>query len=418
MRSCTGWPSGTWIDPPRRTAPDGSNFQLQHWTHTFDYAVVAGDGDWRDGGLPAAQCRVRPTAARRRRPPRRTPGGLPDVGLAAGDRTRRRASRSARSRWSATRSRVAAPSTSTSPTASRCVWSRPSAAQPTSCCAPGCATSPTPGASRPAGATARPRHGDALRLHGYEIATVRAQLNLPRVLDGDHVTLAPDAELAQPLYARYWLHNRGPAPLGGLPVVAHLHPHTAVADPGAPVQLQLTAVSDCSDSVLHGRVRLVAAARAGRPNPTSCRSCCRPASTWRPTVDADDAVGHGARSVPGARRTRGHRQCVDSRVVAAGGRGRVRDLGRRRPTTRCCGWSPNRRPSTSPRASTATLSVTVGTDAYADLVAGGAPDQPVGDVGMAGARRHRCRNTGAGHRRPRLRRGTARRGWSPASGGR
>ena len=38
MRSCTGWPSGTWIDPPRRTAPDGSNFQLQHWTHTFDYA--------------------------------------------------------------------------------------------------------------------------------------------------------------------------------------------------------------------------------------------------------------------------------------------------------------------------------------------------------------------------------------------
>ncbi|HET8640995.1 MAG TPA: glycoside hydrolase family 38 C-terminal domain-containing protein, partial [Pseudonocardiaceae bacterium] len=28
MRSCTGWPSGVWIDPPRRTAPDGSNFQL------------------------------------------------------------------------------------------------------------------------------------------------------------------------------------------------------------------------------------------------------------------------------------------------------------------------------------------------------------------------------------------------------
>ena len=54
MRSCTGWPSGTWIDPPRRTAPDGTNFQLQHWTHAFDYAVVAADGDWRDGGLPAA----------------------------------------------------------------------------------------------------------------------------------------------------------------------------------------------------------------------------------------------------------------------------------------------------------------------------------------------------------------------------
>ena len=53
MRSCTGWPSGTWIDPPRRTAPDGSNFQLQHWTHTFDYALVSGDGDWRRAGIPA-----------------------------------------------------------------------------------------------------------------------------------------------------------------------------------------------------------------------------------------------------------------------------------------------------------------------------------------------------------------------------
>src|SRR5688572_8417888 len=33
MRSCSGWPSGVWIDPPRRTVPDGSNFQFQHWSH-------------------------------------------------------------------------------------------------------------------------------------------------------------------------------------------------------------------------------------------------------------------------------------------------------------------------------------------------------------------------------------------------
>ena len=53
MRSCTGWPSGTWIDDPRRTAPDGSNFQLQHWTHAFDYALACGEGDWRRAGIPA-----------------------------------------------------------------------------------------------------------------------------------------------------------------------------------------------------------------------------------------------------------------------------------------------------------------------------------------------------------------------------
>ncbi|GAA3486225.1 NEW3 domain-containing protein [Streptomyces cremeus] len=48
LRSCTGRPSGAWMDPPRRTAPDGSSFQLQHWTHEFAHALVAGAGDWRD----------------------------------------------------------------------------------------------------------------------------------------------------------------------------------------------------------------------------------------------------------------------------------------------------------------------------------------------------------------------------------
>ncbi|WP_229897659.1 NEW3 domain-containing protein [Streptomyces finlayi] len=48
LRSCTGRPSGAWMDPPRRTAPDGSSFQLQHWTHEFTHALVAGAGDWRD----------------------------------------------------------------------------------------------------------------------------------------------------------------------------------------------------------------------------------------------------------------------------------------------------------------------------------------------------------------------------------
>ena len=48
LRSCTGWPSGVWIDPPRRTAPDGSNFELEHWDHVYEHALVAGPGDWRD----------------------------------------------------------------------------------------------------------------------------------------------------------------------------------------------------------------------------------------------------------------------------------------------------------------------------------------------------------------------------------
>jgi alpha-mannosidase len=54
MRSCSAWPSGVWIDGEKRTAPDGSSFAWQHWSHTFEYALTAGPGDWRDVGFPAA----------------------------------------------------------------------------------------------------------------------------------------------------------------------------------------------------------------------------------------------------------------------------------------------------------------------------------------------------------------------------
>ncbi len=54
MRSCSAWPCGVWIDGERRTAPDGSSFAWQHWSHTFEYALAAGPGDWRTAGFAAA----------------------------------------------------------------------------------------------------------------------------------------------------------------------------------------------------------------------------------------------------------------------------------------------------------------------------------------------------------------------------
>ena len=124
---------------------------------------------------------------------------------------------------------------------------------------------------------------DGLTLHGYEIATVLTRLNLPRVLDADHAALAPEAEAAQPLYARYWLHNRGPAPLGGLPAVAHLHPQAIVAEPEcvkccfglprpatAPTR-RCTARCGCCARRLDGRARRAAVRAAAA------------ASTWKPT---------------------------------------------------------------------------------------------------------------------------------------
>ena len=258
MRSCTGWPSGTWIDPPRRTAPDGSNFAQQHWTHTFEYAVVSGDGDWRAAAIPTR-------SAEFARPPQvvtentSIAGGLPPWGslleIEPAGTVQLGALKAAGNPLAAGSSRHVHP---TDAVAVRLVETS------------GAATDvEVRSGLRRVSAAARVDHlehprvqhlsSEGLSLHGFEIATVLTRLNMPQILDADHTVLAPDAEAAQPLYARYWLHNRGPAPLGGLPAVAHLSPQHVAIEPNSEAQLRLTIASDCSDTVLHGRVRLLSA---------------------------------------------------------------------------------------------------------------------------------------------------------------
>ncbi|MGE5693763.1 MAG: NEW3 domain-containing protein [Candidatus Sericytochromatia bacterium] len=255
MRSCTGWPSGVWIDPPRRTAADGSNFQLQHWTHTFDYAVVSGDGDWRQANLPSRSAefshRLHAVEGSEKA------GGLPHFGslfeVDPAGTVALAALKAAGNPLAAGSGQHVDPSEGV---AVRLVETL------------GRTTDVTirSGLRRVASASRvdlleQPRvksmASDGLALHGFEIATFLTRLNQPKLIDADRTVLAPDAEAAQPLYARYWLHNRGPAPLGGLPAVAHLHPQQLSAAPNSQVLLRLTAASDCSDAALHGRVRLV-----------------------------------------------------------------------------------------------------------------------------------------------------------------
>lgn len=256
MRSCTGWPSGTWIDPPRRTAPDGSNFQLQHWTHTFDYALVAGDGDWRAVGVPARGAEFnRPLPAL---PVRGAGGGLPAWGslleIEPAGRVQLAALKASGNPLASGSARAVDPSDGVTARLVE-ITGRATDVRITT----GLRTVSEAAhltlleESRP-----RPVESNRLSLHGYEIATLATGLNLPGVLRADHRQLAPDAEAAQPLYARYWLHNRGPAPLGGLPAVAHLDPENVSAQPGSQVVLRLTAASDCTDAALHGRVRVTA----------------------------------------------------------------------------------------------------------------------------------------------------------------
>ena len=158
------------------------------------------------------------------------------------------------------------------------------------------------------------------------------RLNLPQVLDADHTELAPDAEAAQPLYARYWLHNRGPAPLGGLPAVAHLHPPHIDAEPNTGVRLRLTAASDCSDTVLHGRVRLLCPdGLDGRPG--GAPFMLPPGEHLETDVAVDRAAGGGAGLVSGASGARSDRPArVDAARMASGRRGRVYRIGGAPPT--------------------------------------------------------------------------------------
>jgi len=64
------------------------------------------------------------------------------------------------------------------------------------------------------------------------------------------------AEPVQPVHARYWLHGKGPAPAGNLPVAVHFTPiRVALADSGDAATLTLTV--GCGAETASGTVELV-----------------------------------------------------------------------------------------------------------------------------------------------------------------
>jgi alpha-mannosidase len=237
MRSCTGWPSGVWIDPPRRTAPDGSNFQLQHWTHEFQYAIAAGDGDWRAAGISEASAEYsRPLI------PVVTQGDgpLPSSGsllrLEPAGKVRLAALKAAGNPLTQGSGTPVDPHT----IALRLVahHGEPVTAKLSSSLVN--LTGP-----RLANLLEQPEDpiGEAIPVDGFDAVTVIAHATAESTNDGQQ--LGAEEEPAQPLYAKYWLHNRGPAPLGGLPITVHLD-HTPRA----------TIASDRTDGDLHGFLRL------------------------------------------------------------------------------------------------------------------------------------------------------------------
>ncbi|HEY1672720.1 MAG TPA: glycoside hydrolase family 38 C-terminal domain-containing protein [Streptosporangiaceae bacterium] len=275
MRSCSSWPAGVWIDGDRQAMPDGSSFAWQHWSHTFEYALVSGPGDWRQAGFGPAgaaynhelvscegggQAAVlapgvslvevdHPAVQLSALKPRGNPlaRGLPGLPAAADGLTLRL--RETEGRPAQTRVRL-----------------------------------------RGGIAAARltdlleDRDGASLTLQDEEVVvdlppfgTVTAAvwpvvppaaglLGEPPVPQGTTNLLAqasvPDGTLAgllepaQPVYSRYWLHGKGPAPAGNLPVAVHISPRLSGLTPDDSVaELRVTVA--CGTEPASGTLRLL-----------------------------------------------------------------------------------------------------------------------------------------------------------------
>ncbi|MEU5264113.1 glycoside hydrolase family 38 C-terminal domain-containing protein [Amycolatopsis sp. NPDC021455] len=249
MRSCSGWPSGVWIDGDRRTAPDGSSFAWQHWTHTFDFAIVAGEGDWRDAGFPrSAQEAAHPLRARQ------VPadGGAlpPTLSLIAVEPAEvvLTAAKSAGNPLAT--GAVAAPSD-----AITLRVYEPSGT-------PATAFVSLHGGVRSAWRTdLLEERGEPLPVDGgrarvdlgaADVATLRLEPVVRRSEAGREILRA--AEPVQPVHTRYWLHDEGPAPVGNLPVSVHVTPPRLKLGEDGRARFDVTVA--CSGRRAHGRVEL------------------------------------------------------------------------------------------------------------------------------------------------------------------
>ncbi|HEX5188606.1 MAG TPA: glycoside hydrolase family 38 C-terminal domain-containing protein [Streptosporangiaceae bacterium] len=254
MRSCSAWPCGTWMDGEKRTVPDGSSFAWQHWSHTFEYALAAGSGDWRtagfpvagqeyshrllacetglhDGPLPAAMSLVSVTPAGvdlmalKPRGNPIAPLGQPDPADGITVRLRDLPGRSGMT------------------TAAVRLFTGTSAATVTSML--------EDADSRPAG-----------RQDGVVTAVVpdRGTVTLAITPDpgGIPCQASPPAdappEAVQPVFTRYWLHGKGPAPAGNLPVAVHVSPSRLALQPGADARIRVTVA--CGPAPAAGTVLL------------------------------------------------------------------------------------------------------------------------------------------------------------------
>ncbi|HET9173437.1 MAG TPA: glycosyl hydrolase-related protein [Actinospica sp.] len=246
MRACSGFPSQYWIEGERRTAPDGSSFAWQHWSHTFGLSIVAGPGDWRRRSFsrigqevnhPVRAGQAAATAGAT------LPAELslvsvspPDVLLTTAKAAGNPLATGASADGEGEISFRIYESTGTARTATLRVHGGIESARRTDL------LEENPGEVL----SALDASSVTLDLSPADVATVRvrpASRNIP----GSRRPLARIAEPVQPVFARYWLHDAGPAPIGNLPISTHI----------GITESSLAITVSCSGRAASGTVELV-----------------------------------------------------------------------------------------------------------------------------------------------------------------
>ena len=240
MRSCTGWPSGVWIDPPARTTPDGSAFQQQHWSHAFDYAVTGGAGDWRTAGMVRHAHDVNhPLLAHLHRA---AGAELPAAGSFLSVESEGTVVVSAVKAAGNPLAAGGVPGPDADSVAIRLYEAHGQPATTWLSSTLGlhdpkrCDLLERPGASLPPGSPV------PVNLAPGETVTIGATLGSSGAA---HVADRVFVEPHQPVYARYWLNNTGTAPVGNLPVAVHWAQDSTAGD--APFELTATVASSLTD---------------------------------------------------------------------------------------------------------------------------------------------------------------------------
>ncbi len=317
MRSCSAWPSGVWIDGEKRTAPDGSSFAWQHWSHTFEYALAAGPGDWRTAGFAAAgedynqQVLTCETDLH--------DGPMPgEASLCS----------------------VQPPAitlTALKPRGNPLASGRPGSPNQSD----GVLVRLRETTGRPA--QARIRLPDAVRARTTDLLEETDGEWLP-VQDGDAIVDVPAAgmaslllqapqadepdqpagglvtgtEPAQPVYTRYWLHGKGPAPAGNLPVAVHVRPGRCAMAADGTAALHVTV--GCGPEPATGQVELdvPAGLTAQYGQPLNYDLPAGGHAAWDITVRAAPGVGAGRYFVAARIRDSLGQLLEDAALVAIG----------------------------------------------------------------------------------------------------